>query len=131
IPAGSISDVVALGGNAGALKTAIAGPSPLPTDTPDTGVRPPPPPEATGPEQSPVPFPEPRGEQVDAKVAGLPLYPGAVEVDGWIVREGDFEKAVQQYATDAKPAEVIDYYKAELAKQGYSMTGNGYGVQGE
>ncbi len=74
-------------------------------------------------EPSPVPFPPLRGERVSPFVDGLPVFPGAIEVDGFL-REtrgnaGPSTGAVQVLETTAAPEEVLAWYAQALVAAGW------------
>lgn len=88
----------------------------------------------TNVEPTPVPFPPLRGERVEPKVPGVPLYPGAVEVDGFVrpapqpVRPGD--SAVQVFETADSVDAVLAWFGAELELAGWTEYGGSAGVTG-
>jgi len=82
---------------------------------------------------SPVPFPAPRGERVEPLVKGVPQFPAAVEVDGFVIPATDYwgEQAVQQFSTASFPEEVLAFFDTELTAAGWQPYGGSYGVSGQ
>lgn len=102
--------------------------SPWPLPRPSVS---PEPPFTPQPVASAIPYPTPRGERVQPLVAGVPVFPGAVEIDGFTAIRSGATVAVQQFATDASGDQVIAFFEAELTRQGYTGAGGGSGVTGE
>lgn len=89
---------------------------------------------APPPELTPVPMPTPTGGRAEPLVAGVPLYSGAVEVDGWYGTgggsAGPVDQAVQQFETDDADAAVLAWYSTELLALGYTNYHGSGGVSG-
>lgn len=67
-------------------------------------------------------------------MAGLPVLPGAVEVDGFTrvaSQFSDAEETVQVYATSASELEVLDFYKAALVADGFTLRSSSGGANGQ
>jgi len=100
-------------------------PSPTPRPTPTLG--------STEPPVTPRPYPTPVGDKVVPQVAGLPVLPGAVEVDGFTRPANpstDVEETVQVYATSASGASTISFYETELLAAGFALRSSGGGANG-
>jgi DNA-binding CsgD family transcriptional regulator len=83
---------------------------------------------------TPRPYPTPVGSLVVSQVAGLPVFPGAQEVDGFHRAANSFsdvEESVQVYATSASELEVLDFYKEALVADGFTLSSSGGGANGQ
>lgn len=67
-----------------------------------------------------VPYPAPAGGHVDPEIP-VPIFPGAVEIDGFRVRRS----SVQVFETSASKDEVLAFYDREMAQAGWALTGGG------
>lgn len=84
---------------------------------------------------TPVPFPPPLGERVEAIVA-VPSYPDAEEVDGFLTTgrsfgmEMEVEQAVQVFETSDFPEQIFAYYMEQLGRAGWKQYKGASGVAG-
>ncbi|OAI43760.1 hypothetical protein AYO38_02495 [bacterium SCGC AG-212-C10] len=127
-------DLVVVPGFKGALPETVsvagANASQSPTRVPP--IAPPEPTYSGQPDASltPVAYPSPKGEHVQPRVAGLPVFPGAREIDGFESTVDGATVATQQFETDASQADVLAFFEQQLADQGYRSAGGGHGVAG-
>ena len=124
-------DLVVIPGDSGALPATVTLSTvrvqqPQPTSVQPTPGYFPPPDPAVG-----VPYPRPQGDKVTPKVSGLPVFPGAMEIDGFAKDVSGTEAAVQQNATDESLDDVLAFYERELTAAGYRKSGGSAGSSGE
>ena len=89
-------------------------------------------PPRVGIPSTPVPFPTPMGERVQPMVAGVPAYPRATEIDGFVLQETEYMPVlhVQVFETADFQSQVFSYLVNELELLGWRATGGGHGVSG-
>ena len=88
-----------------------------------------------GAEPAGVPYPTPAGARVVPGVTGVPLPPGAVEVDGFLVTVPTGGRmsgphAVQVFDVGLPPDAVIAFFETALKERGWVVRGAGIGPAG-
>jgi hypothetical protein len=100
------------------------GPSQPCPSAPDPSLEPP----------SAIPYPTPAGEQFEPGITGVPVPPGAVQVDSFETdRAPGFEfgtKAVQVFDVSMPPSQVLAFYDSAMDAAGWSYRGGVSGPAG-
>ncbi len=64
-------------------------------------------------------------------MTGLPAYPGATEIDGFMKPEGDVQSSVQMFSTLDYGGSVIAFFNERLLAQGFTLTSTSQSPAGE
>lgn len=127
-------DVAVVPGWAGSLPAALSAATPLP-HLPSPTPRPTEPHVAPPPATTviPRPYPTPTGASVVPQVSDIPLYPGAIEVDGFTrpaSSSTDVHESVQMFATSSTEDAIFDFFEQGLVAAGFEHRGTGRGPNG-